>query len=683
MSLHQPHHSGFPRESGGPGGSSNRRSVCSPCIPAFAGKAGGALLTALTLLSPLPALAADAPLLHPMFQDHGVLQRGRPIKVWGQAKPGESVTVTLGDAKASAKAGKDGRWQAALPALAAGGPLTLTAKTATATQSAADMLVGDVYLCSGQSNMEMQVRRSLDAYNETGTRANQPKMRYLAVERDTAITPQPDFAKPVRWQVGSPQTVGDMSAVCYFFGREMRKLEDVPVGLINSAWGGSTIEAWMPAEALRAQGDYQRELSFLSQYDSNRIDGVRAFTARWQEWWGTVGQGTPWTEVFGQSDGWREAPAGFRAWESWGVPDMAAYNGLVWMRATINLTAEQAKAGTALHLGPVDDLDVTWVNGQPVGSLYGPGDPRRYPLPAGALKPGANTVTIAVIDNYGDGGLYGSLESQAIELADGTELPLAAPWQYRPANVDVSAAPHAPWGTVDGLSTIHNAMLAPIGPYGVRAALWYQGESNTAKPQQYRSLLTGLMAGWRRQFGADLPFLIVQLPEWGYPQDKPVDSNWALLRESQRAAVAADPRAGLAVALGVGDWYDIHPANKQIVAKRLVRAARKVVLGEKIAPSGPLPAAVTRTGDSVSIRFTDSDGSLTALSYHRPLGFELCGEAAGSCRFVDATLKGDTVTLAADGGPAVRVRYCWADSPICNLFDTARQPAGPFEWPVK
>jgi sialate O-acetylesterase len=638
---------------------------------------------ALALLSPLPVLAADAPLLHPMFQDHGVLQRDRPIPVWGDAKPGESVTVTLGDVKTTAKAGKDGRWQATLPAQKAGGPFTLKAQSPNGEQAATDVLVGDVYLCSGQSNMEMQVRRSLDAWVETGTRANQPQMRYLNVERDTATAVKRDFGKPVKWQVISPQNVGDMSAVCYFFGREMRKLDEVPVGLINTAWGGSSIESWMPVEELRKQPDYKDALSFLATYDRNPADGVRAFVEGWQSWWKKSGQPEIWRESFGAGDGWRPAPATFRPWETWGMSDMAAYNNIVWMRASINLTAEQAAQGVALHLGPADDLDVTWVNGTAVGSQYGPGDPRRYTLPPGTLKEGANTITVAILDAYGDGGLYGTAEAQAIELTGGTKLTLPTPWQFKPTPVDTSVVPQAPWGTVNGLSTIHNAMLAPIGPYGVRAALWYQGESNAGRPVQYRSLLTGLMAGWRRQFGPDLPFLVVQLPEWGYPQDKPMESGWAALRESQRAAVADDPKAGLAVALGVGDWYDIHPANKQIVAKRLVRAARKVVLGENIAPSGPLPASVTRSGDTVSVRFTDIDGALKALSYHRPLGFELCGEGPGTCRFVDAELKGDTVTLPVGNGPAVRVRYCWADSPICNLQDSARQPPGPFEAVVK
>jgi sialate O-acetylesterase len=655
-----------------------------PSLPRLALLAAVApMLAGLMGLATLPVRAADAPLLHPMFQDHGVLQRDRPVPVWGTAKPGETVTITFGPDSVTANADKDGRWQARLPSYSAGGPFTLTAKTATAEQSATDLLVGDVYLCSGQSNMELQVRRALDAYNETGTRANQPQMRYLAVERDTATLPKTSFGKPVQWQVISPRNVGDMSAVCYFFGREMRKLEDVPVGLINTAWGGSMIESWMPAEELRRQDLYREPLSFLAKYDSDRIAAVRGFVHSWQNWWQGVGQGTPWTEGAGQGDGWRMAPATFRPWETWGVPDMAAYNGLVWMRTTITLTAVQARQAVALHLGPVDDLDITWVNGQPVGSLNGPGDPRRYALPPGTLKAGTNNITLAILDGYGDGGLYGSAEAQAIELSDGTRLTLPTPWQYRPALVDTAGIPHAPWGTVDGLTTIHNAMLAPIGPYGIRAALWYQGESNAAQPERYRSLLTDLMAGWRRQFGADLPFLVVQLPEWGYPQDKPIDSDWAMLRESQRAAVAADPKAGLAVALGVGDWYDIHPANKQIVAKRLVRAARKLLRGEKIAPSGPLPATVSRAGDTVSIRFTDIDGALSTLGYHRPLGFELCGTEPGTCRFVDATLTGDTVTLPAGDGPAVRVRYCWADSPICNLYDDARQPAGPFQMDVK
>jgi sialate O-acetylesterase len=639
-----------------------------------------ALLPAL-LLS-VTARADDPSLLHPMFQDHGVLQRERPIPVYGSAAPGTLVTVTLGAASARATAGKDGYWQANLPPQPAGGPLTLTASAGNLRQKAQDVLVGDVYLCSGQSNMELPMRRALDTATETN-RATHPMIRYLGVARDTATAPKSRFAKPVSWQAVTPETVQEMSAVCYFFGRGMRQQVDVPVGLINSAWGGSSIESWMPPAQLAGLADYKQSMAILARYDRAPREAIGDFVRQWQDWWHKAGKGEPWHQAYGQGDGWRVAPQTFRPWERWDVPDMAAYNGLVWMRATVSLTAEQAEKAVALRLGPVDDLDVTWVNGVPVGSLYGPSDPRRYLLPGKALTPGDNTISIAIIDNYGDGGLYGQPGDQAIELADGTLIPLHVPFQYQPMPMDLSAMPQAPWGTVNGLSTIHNGMLAPIGPYGLRAALWYQGESNAGRPVQYQGLLAGLMAGWRQQFGADLPFLVVQLPEWGFPVDQPVESDWARLRESQRAAVAADAHAGLAVGIGVGDWYDIHPANKQVIARRLVQAARKLVLGQAVPASGPVPVTATRQGDSVSIRFSDITGTLSALSFHRPIGFQLCGDAVGSCRYVDATLQGETVTLATGGQPATRARYCWADSPICNLYDSARLPAGPFELPIK
>lgn len=638
------------------------------------------LLLAISLLTGT-VFAADAPLLHPMFQDHGVLQRERPIPVWGNAKPGEVVTVTLGRATVTAKAGKDGAWRADLPAQAAGGPVILTAKTGTAQQVAADLLVGDVYLCSGQSNMEMQVARSLDSWTETN-RAKHPNIRYLSVNRATNTGPQRDFTHPVRWHAVTPDTVGDMSAVCYFFGREMRQIVDVPVGLINSSWGGSTIESWMDTADLAKTGLYAQDLAILSAYDKDRHAGIRKYFDVWEGWWKTKGQGEPWRTVPAAGDGWRAVPS-LTSFVTWGVPELNPYVGIVWYRNTFTLTEAQAKQGGTLLLGSADDYDVSWVNDVPAGSLYGPGDPRRYPLPARTLKPGINQVTIAVINGYGDGGLYGSADEQAILLADGTRVPIDGGWQYKVTPGEIGTAPHAPWGTVDGLSTIRNAMVAPMGPYAVRAALWYQGESNTAKAPEYQSLLAGLMSGWRRQFGADLPFLVVQLPEYGYPQDKPIESGWARLRESQRMAVAADPHAAMAVTNGLGDWYDVHPANKQQVAKRLTRAARHLLMGEKISASGPVPVDAQRQGDVVRIRFTDIDGKLKALNHHRPIGFELCGDGWDSCRFVDASLSGDIVTLPIGDGPAIRVRYCWAESGMCNLYDDARLPAGQFEIPVR
>ncbi len=630
-----------------------------------------------------PCLAADAPLLNPMFQDHGVLQRERPLPVWGQAQPGQKVTITLGDSSTQTVAGQDGHWQATLPPQHPGpAPLRLTATTGQRTQTVDDLLVGDVYLCSGQSNMELQVKRALSSEGEI-INARHPLIRYLNIDRASAVTPQPAFARPVSWQAVTPEMAGEMSAVCYFFGREMRQVVDVPVGLIHSSWGGSGVEAWMDAPELRTAPSRSTEFAVLERYAADRAAGLVGFGTQWQNWWLTRAKDQPWRDKPRQGDGWRTAPASFKPWESWGIPDLADFNGLVWMRTAVTLTEEQAKQPATLLLGPVDDIDVTWMNGKVVGSLFAPADPRRYPLPPGTLKAGENRVVLSILDGYGDGGLYGSAEAQALLLADGTRIPLKAPWEFKVVPGPAGTPPHAPWGTMDGLGTLRNAMIVPIGPYALRAVLWYQGEANVNAPDQYPSLLAGMMAGWRRQFGANLPFLIVQLPEFGKPTGAPGPSGWAGLREAQRQAVAADAYAGLAVAMGVGDWTDIHPTNKQVVAKRLAHTARHVLLGQDVAPSGPVPAAVERQGDRVVIRFTGITGGLVAYGNHRPIGFELCGPDQASCRFVDASLSGDSVTLSVGDGPATRVRYGWADSPICNLYDGSGLPAGPFEMGVK
>lgn len=629
-----------------------------------------------------PCLAADAPLLHPMFQDHGVLQRERPLPVWGLAQPGQTVTVTLGDNRIETVAGGDGHWRGTLPAQKPGTkPLRLTAQAGEQTQTVDDLLVGDVYLCSGQSNMEMPVKRALSSGIEM-INARHPLIRYLNVDRASAVTPQTDFASRVSWQAVTPEMAGEMSAVCYFFGREMRQITDVPVGLIHSSWGGSAVEAWMDAPELATAPGRADEFAIVQHYAADRAAGLKGFGTRWQDWWRTRAKDQPWNDRPRKGDGWRAAPASFKPWESWGVPELADFNGLVWMRTSVSLTAEQAKQPATLLLGPVDDIDVTWVNGKVVGSLFAPADARRYPLPPGTLKAGENRVVVSILDGYGDGGLYGSAEAQALLLADGTRIPLQSPWAFKVVPGAAGTPPHAPWGTVDGLGTLRNAMIVPIGAYALRAVLWYQGEANVGAPAQYQGLLAGMMAGWRRQFGPDLPFLIVQLPEFGKPTGTPGPSGWAGVREAQRQTVAADAHAGLAVAMGVGDWTDIHPTNKQVVAKRLAHAARHVLLGQDVAPSGPVPTSVERQGDRVVIRFAGITDGLVAYGNIRPIGFELCGADQASCRFVDASLSGDSVTLSVGTGPATRVRYGWADSPICTLYDGSGLPAGPFEMAV-
>jgi len=277
--------------------------------------------------------------------------------------------------------------------------------------------------------------------------------------------------------------------------------------------------------------------------------------------------------------------------------------------------------------------------------------------------------------------MYGPKDHMALRFADGSSVPLGGDWRYQFVPESMGYPPRAPWESVGGLTSLHNAMIAPIEPYGLRGVLWYQGESNAGSAGRYQKLLAGLMSDWRREFGAELPFLVVELPNFGAPGAAPAASDWASLREAQRRAVANDPRAALVVTIDVGDRSELHPPNKQEIGRRLARAARHLIYGEAISPSGPRPVAARRAPNGIAVEFADVDGRLVTYSANQPIGFELCGRTQASCRFVDAELQSDhRVGLAAGrGAEPTRVRFCWGDAPVCNLYDQSGLPAGPFE----
>lgn len=643
----------------------------------------GAFVAAGLMVGGAPALARQAaPTPGALFADHAVLQRDRPISIWGRADPGAGVVVSLADRTVRATADAEGRWNAMLPALPAGGPHDLTLESGGRTTVRRDILIGDVFLCSGQSNMALPLSRALNAPGEIAGSADD-EIRLLTVPLKNLPTPQAEFSTPLSWAAAGPETVADFSAACYFFARDLRRDHDVPMGLIADAWGGSTIQAWMSAPALEAVGDYDASLAILSQYAAGRPEAQSAWGAQWEAWWREHGQGEPWREPTSAS-GWTAVPA-MTPWEQWGEPELSEFNGMVWYRTDITLSAEQASQSAVLSLGGVDEADQTWVNGVPVGAS-GSGD-RTYPLPDGLLKPGVNTVTVNVLDTYGVGGLYGPAEKRVLKLADGSAVPLdVGGWRYRQVAGDLGAQPRAPWEALAGLTTIHNAMIAPMRDYGLKGVLWYQGESNAGRnPEGYDRLLTGLMADWRRQFdNLDLPFLIVSLANYGAPSSTPGPSGWAELRDRVRTAVAGDDHAALAVAVDLGDRWDIHPAQKLELGRRLARAARAVVYGETIAPSGPEVVEARRAGDEVVVTFRNVENGLRAYSGGRALGFELCAADGTACRYAEAHAESDVVRLTVPAGAAAgQVRYAWADNPVINLFDGAGLPAGPFRLDVQ
>ena len=649
------------------------------------------LLLALTVAHP-----AVAGLLHATFQDHAVLQRQAPIPVWGAATAGASVTVTLaqdtragvtGSATASqvtAHAGADGRWHAVLPPLPAGGPYLLTAtSSAGAHQTVRDILIGDVFLCSGQSNMEYPTRLASD-YDQDVNDANNGLMRLFHVERFPSATPRRTFGAGAHWDVTSPESVREFSAVCYFFGRDLQAAAGVPIGLIESAWGGSVIQAWISAPRIRQLGGYDRYLDLLPVYERSPAQAWRDWDRIAADWWRAHDPASaaspPWYAPTYDDASWPAiVPGG--TWREWNVPALQTFNGLVWLRKDLVLTAREAGERARLSLGAIDQSDITWVDGVEVGAAEGYDVPRVYTVPAGVLHAGRNTIALGV---FGGAGPLVPGSQMNLTLADGTTVRLAGQWRYQTSTPmsRTGQIPQVPWLNQFGLSDLHNGMMAPLGATRIRGILWYQGEANADQPREYARLLPALISDWRQQFGQSTPVLIVQLPGFGPYQTQPQPSDWARLREVERRVAAATAHAGLAVTIDVGSTRFLHPTDKQDVGQRLALLARNLIYGQSVVGASPSPVAAWRSQGEVQVRLDTHGSSLLAEESNRPLGFQLC-DRGGRCAFVDAAQRGSDIVLHASSAPeAVTVRYCWSDTPICNLYDREGLPAVPFELPI-
>ncbi|MFP5435091.1 MAG: sialate O-acetylesterase, partial [Alphaproteobacteria bacterium] len=417
---------------------------------------------------------------------------------------------------------------------------------------------------------------------------------------------------------------------------------------------------------------------------SDPIGAERAASAEWEGWWraatgDAVGQ-EPWQP--GSTLGWADVPK-LGPWEEWGVSALSEFNGMVWFRREIILTAAQAAEAATLSLGTMDDVGRVWINGSPVGMSAKAWQPTSLTVPPGLLKAGRNVLIINVMDNYANGGLLGPASDMALRFADGGDVPLGDKWRYAVAAKSPPGEPRVPWADVTGAGTLFNGMIAPLGAIGLKGVAWYQGESDVDLPG-YADRLAAMMAEWREQFRApDLPFVIVQLAAYGKPTTKPSESGWARMRDTQYRAVAADPNAALATAIDLGDPFDIHPGEKQELGRRLARSMRAVAYGERHSASGPQAAKAIATPDGgAMIEFSGLTGALQTRSAAQAIGFELCGQAADSCRYVGGEVEGLRIRLAGDGQPAVRVRYGWADSPVTNLYDEAPLPVGSFELPI-
>lgn len=612
----------------------------------------------------LAGTAQAAPQLTPVWQDHAIIQRDRPVVVEGTAEAGARIAGSLGGAHATATAGADGSFSLTFPARAASAePITLHVTDGTdEVTTIEDILVGDVYLCSGQSNMAFTVSAGLNGYNNIQA-STDPLLRMLTVPLDTAAAPASEFGGAVSWQSASPQTTGGFSAACYYMLENLREALDIPLGAVHSSWGGSQIRAWLTPEAGAAIYGAD-QMALLDGYARDRLAAVTEFAPLWENWWREAKGNEPWSNPDALE--WRPVPS-ISPWTSW--EDGPAVVDTVWFRHQIELTPEQAAAGGTLNIGIIDDLDATWVNGHPVGINHGWSTERVYAIPAEFLREGANEIVFAGSNSWGGGGMQSGADRLSFTVEGGERISLAEGWLYSDGEIG-QQPPRAPWDANAGIGVMHNRMIAPIGRYAMTGAAWYQGESDVGIPG-YVDRQRELFAGWRRQFGEDLRVMVVQLANYGTPASEPVESGWAALRQDQLDAVVADSNAALVTAIDIGEWSDIHPTNKVLLGRRLALAAQKVAL--------PMPQSATRQGGLIRVGFSGVEGALASWSSPIPISFELCGEDQTSCRFAMASLSGNSAYLADDGRPASRVRYAWSDAPVVNTFDARNLPLPGFE----
>lgn len=628
---------------------------------------------------------AEKPFLHPLFNDHVVLQRGVRFPVWGWTTPGSRVAVEMRGKTTTAVADAGGRWIARLGPFDAGGPFTLTVK-GTQTVTLNDVLVGDVWLASGQSNMEMGITQVNDAREEVA-HADYPRIRLFQVPKIAATSPRTTVN--ARWLVCNPTNIaaggwGGFSAVAYFFGRRLHEELNVPVGLIHTSWGGTAAEGWVSSETLSELKEFVPAVNNLEKTWADATRPPADYDKALDDWWSKNDPGSAakpaWSEPSFDASGWKRMRLP-QFWEDAGLP---AYDGVVWFRRTFELPSDWTGKDLLLSLGPVDDRDTTYVNGVRVGALSQWDAPRSYRVSAGLLKPGTNTIAVRVLDTGVGGGIYGKPEQLKIELADGGASPvsLAGEWSYRAsvALAELQTQPPQQGGNDFSVPVIrYNGMVAPLLPYAIKGAIWYQGETNVGRAAQYERIMATLIRDWRTRFqSGDFPFLVVQLANYLERRDAPVDSDWARLREAQLHVSRNVAHAGLAVTIDIGDAKDIHPKDKQDVGTRLALAALANVYGRKLEYSGPAYRRMKVEGERVRLSFDHAEGGLVARDGERLKGFAVAGED-GRFVWADAIIEGGEVVVSS---PEVKkptaVRYAWADNPAANLYNRAGLPASPF-----
>ena len=637
----------------------------------------------LVILVAQPFACADVSVAG-IFGDNMVLQRGMENPIWGWTDAGDEVLVFARDQKIGVKADENGKWMVKLGPMDVGAPFSIRIKGSHNEINLENVVVGEVWICSGQSNMAWPITRAANPQQELAN-ANYPMIRHVNVERGIAMKPQSNCSTS-GWKICSPENAGEFTAVGYYFGRKLHNELNVPIGLINTTWGGTIVEAWTSSDSLKTHLDFTERVESIAQRADKLQEAMEQFEVEmnaWQE---------KYDAAFAQADQESVGEIDDSNWDSinapgqWESQGYRGLDGIAWYRKTIDVPEQMLNRSLSLSLSMIDDNDRTFVNGQLVGSTSGYRTPRKYEVPADVNDVKQMTIAVQVIDNQGAGGIYGQADQMNLSAEGVESISIAGQWQFKKSDLMSNLPPkpkHAGFKGPNHPTALFNAMVSPIVPVAFKGVIWYQGESNAGRAHQYRSLFPLMIQDWRNKWEREFPFYWVQLASFMQPPSEPRSSNWAELREAQSMTLSL-PQTGEAVIIDIGDTNNIHPKNKQDVGKRLAWIALKHDYGFKIDYSGPRYREIKIEGDKIRLSFDFAEGLRT--SDGKPLArFEIAGE---NRKFVwaTATIDGQEVVVYCESvKKPVAVRYAWANNPEgCNLTNRIELPASPFrtdDWP--
>mgnify|MGYP006287054223 CR=1 FL=1 len=607
-----------------------------------------------------------------------VFQRGKEIKIWGWADKNERIEVTFNNEKMKTRADRNGDWMVSFPAMEAGGPYEILI-SADNEIKLENILIGDVWICSGQSNMAWSVQRSNNAEEEIRN-ADYPKIRLLHIDNNFSHTPADDVPE-TEWKVCSPESVPSFSAVGYFFGRFIHKETNVPVGLVSTNWGGTNIEAWTSRDYITTIDVFRERLESIEIMDEETYKlKQREALEKLVEDFGLDLENPleeDWSAFEVDYDMWKVADVP-GLWEESGLANV---DGTVWYRKEFDLPVEIAGKGITLHLGKIDDTDETWVNGVKVGGIYNRYDvPREYEVSPEVLKPGKNVIAVRVEDYSGGGGFWSGPAVISVTSGDYKQS-LAGEWKYKLTAEDFDYKPGSSMGPNQVPSSLYNGMINPLLNLPVKGAIWYQGEANASRGYQYRTLMPLMINCWRDKWDqSGMPFLMVQLANFREEKARPSESAWAELREAQLMTFRKLDNVGMAVTIDIGEADDIHPRNKQDVGYRLGLNALKIAYNRDIVYQGPLFQDIEFRDNRAILSFKYKGSGLIARDKYGYLkGFAIAGEDK-EFHWAKAKIKdGKVIVYSEDVEDPVAVRYAWADNPEdANLYNKEGLPASPF-----